>query len=135
MADERKSIHVSTLFSEKQQYQQQQQTKAKQTPPPPPKKIYEFLNKYIIGQEKAKKVISVAVYNHYKRIYNNLSQSTTSKTSQQQQASPESSSGNPNANETSSNNSLYPSLHTLYGYEAYGIDKNLLDKYNSFIRG
>lgn len=137
MADERKSIHVSTLFNEKQQYQQQQQAKAKQTPPPPPKKIYEFLNKYIIGQEKAKKVISVAVYNHYKRIYNNLSQSTTSKSSQQQQqqSSSDSSSGNPNTNETSANNSLYPSLHTFYGYEAYGIDKNLLDKYNSFIKG
>ncbi len=35
-------------------------------------KIYEFLNKYIIGQEHAKKVMSVAVYNHYKRLYNNL---------------------------------------------------------------
>jgi ATP-dependent Clp protease ATP-binding subunit ClpX len=36
-------------------------------------KIYEFLNKYIIGQEHAKKVMSVAVYNHYKRLYNNIS--------------------------------------------------------------
>lgn len=41
-------------------------------PPPPPKKIYEYLNKHVIGQEKAKKVLAVAVYNHYKRIYNNL---------------------------------------------------------------
>lgn len=40
-------------------------------PPPPPKKIYEYLNKHVIGQEFAKKVLSVAVYNHYKRIYNN----------------------------------------------------------------
>ncbi|XP_015606644.1 ATP-dependent Clp protease ATP-binding subunit clpX-like, mitochondrial isoform X2 [Cephus cinctus] len=41
-------------------------------PPPPPKKIFEYLNKHVIGQEYAKKVLSVAVYNHYKRIYNNL---------------------------------------------------------------
>ncbi len=33
-----------------------------------PREIKAFLDQYIIGQEKAKKVISVAVYNHYKRI-------------------------------------------------------------------
>jgi len=35
---------------------------------PAPKKIYEELNHYVIGQERAKKTLSVAVYNHYKRI-------------------------------------------------------------------
>jgi ATP-dependent Clp protease ATP-binding subunit ClpX len=35
---------------------------------PKPREIYEFLNDYVIGQEDAKKVLSVAVYNHYKRI-------------------------------------------------------------------
>jgi ATP-dependent Clp protease ATP-binding subunit ClpX len=35
---------------------------------PKPREIYEFLNDYVIGQEQAKKVLSVAVYNHYKRI-------------------------------------------------------------------
>ncbi len=35
---------------------------------PKPVEIYEFLNDYVIGQEQAKKVLSVAVYNHYKRI-------------------------------------------------------------------
>jgi ATP-dependent Clp protease ATP-binding subunit ClpX len=35
---------------------------------PKPKEIYEFLNDYIVGQERAKKVLSVAVYNHYKRV-------------------------------------------------------------------
>ncbi|HAR63184.1 MAG: ATP-dependent Clp protease ATP-binding subunit ClpX [Candidatus Margulisiibacteriota bacterium] len=36
---------------------------------PKPKEIFEELNKYVIGQDTAKKVLSVAVYNHYKRIY------------------------------------------------------------------
>ncbi|MBP9839064.1 MAG: ATP-dependent Clp protease ATP-binding subunit ClpX [Proteobacteria bacterium] len=35
---------------------------------PKPKEIKDFLDEYIIGQEQAKKVLSVAVYNHYKRI-------------------------------------------------------------------
>lgn len=39
--------------------------------PPPPKKIMEYLDKHVIGQDLAKKVLSVAVYNHYKRIYHN----------------------------------------------------------------
>lgn len=37
---------------------------------PKPKAITEALNEYIIGQEKAKRILSVAVYNHYKRILN-----------------------------------------------------------------
>ncbi|MFH0887538.1 MAG: ATP-dependent Clp protease ATP-binding subunit ClpX [bacterium] len=35
---------------------------------PKPKMIHEILNEYVIGQEEAKKALSVAVYNHYKRI-------------------------------------------------------------------
>jgi ATP-dependent Clp protease ATP-binding subunit ClpX len=35
---------------------------------PPPKTIYQQLSEYVVGQEQAKKVLSVAVYNHYKRI-------------------------------------------------------------------
>src|SRR5687768_8043299 len=36
---------------------------------PTPKRLYELLNQHVVGQERAKKVLSVAVYNHYKRIY------------------------------------------------------------------
>jgi ATP-dependent Clp protease ATP-binding subunit ClpX len=35
---------------------------------PRPKEIFEFLDDYIVGQEQAKKILAVAVYNHYKRI-------------------------------------------------------------------
>ena len=35
---------------------------------PKPKEIYSFLDEYVIGQDQAKKALSVAVYNHYKRI-------------------------------------------------------------------
>jgi len=37
---------------------------------PKPREIKRILDEYVIGQEKAKRTLSVAVYNHYKRIYN-----------------------------------------------------------------
>src|SRR5579862_7054216 len=39
---------------------------------PNPKQIHKSLNEYIVGQERPKKVLSVAVYNHYKRINNKV---------------------------------------------------------------
>ncbi|MGI9643303.1 MAG: ClpX C4-type zinc finger protein, partial [Acidimicrobiia bacterium] len=35
---------------------------------PKPVEIHDFLNEYIVGQEPAKRILSVAVYNHYKRV-------------------------------------------------------------------
>jgi ATP-dependent Clp protease ATP-binding subunit ClpX len=49
--------------------------------PPPPKKIFEYLDRHVVGQEQAKKVLSVAVYNHYKRLSVNL-QSSAPKSSE-----------------------------------------------------
>ena len=37
-----------------------------------PHEIKEYLDKYIIGQDEAKRTLSVAIYNHYKKIFNNM---------------------------------------------------------------
>lgn len=44
---------------------------------PRPDEIKEFLDQYVIGQDEAKKVLSVAVYNHYKKIMNNMGSDST----------------------------------------------------------
>jgi len=43
-----------------------------------PKEIHRMLNDYVIGQDQAKKTLSVAVYNHYKRIFKNTQDNDTS---------------------------------------------------------
>ncbi|MDQ1237777.1 MAG: ATP-dependent Clp protease ATP-binding subunit ClpX [Wigglesworthia glossinidia] len=43
---------------------------------PKPCEIFNYLNNYVIGQEKAKKVLSVSVYNHYKKLKNLKSQNS-----------------------------------------------------------
>ncbi len=43
---------------------------------PPPKALHDQLSDYVIGQEQAKKILSVAVYNHYKRINANTGSSS-----------------------------------------------------------
>lgn len=50
-------------FSEKKEYED---VKSKEIPKP--SEIKKILDEYVIGQEEAKKTLSVAVYNHYKRI-------------------------------------------------------------------
>ena len=54
-----------------------EEPKNQRKPPPPPLKIMEYLDRHVVGQEFAKKVLSVAVYNHYKRIHHNLPAPTT----------------------------------------------------------
>ncbi|KAI8489222.1 hypothetical protein Bbelb_329610 [Branchiostoma belcheri] len=63
-------VVLSEMDSKKSLKEQTAERQGKtKKPPPAPKKIFEYLNKYVIGQDQAKKVLSVAVYNHYKRIF------------------------------------------------------------------
>lgn len=76
-SDSKRYIHVK--YNDKASGNEaDKQSKAVQAPPPPPRKIFEYLNKYVIGQSYAKKVLSVAVYNHYKRLSVNLPQAQQS---------------------------------------------------------
>ena len=67
---------VTTCSAILQKEVRYEQRSAMQQQLPTPEKIVEFLDKYIIGQYDAKKVLAVALYNHYKRIenpiYNNV---------------------------------------------------------------
>ncbi len=45
-------------------------TKVRRRRPPVPRQLTELLDNYVIGQQRAKKTLSVAVYNHYKRVWN-----------------------------------------------------------------
>ncbi len=47
------------------------QNQKKEMKLPKPKEIKKHLDQYVIGQEKPKKIISVAIYNHYKRLFHN----------------------------------------------------------------
>jgi len=76
MSEDSKNSRTGKAFpgsaAEANEAGQKGQTSPLRKAPPPPKKIKEFLDKFIIGQEAAKKALSVAVYNHYKRIYHNI---------------------------------------------------------------
>ncbi|XP_076050282.1 ATP-dependent clpX-like chaperone, mitochondrial isoform X2 [Oratosquilla oratoria] len=67
-------VVLSEVDSKRKQKEKRDDVKAgfNRKPPPPPKKIYEYLDHHVVGQERAKKVLSVAVYNHYKRIFHNI---------------------------------------------------------------
>ncbi len=56
--------------------QQRQATLQKRIQLHPPKAIKAYLDQYVIGQEDAKRVLAVSVYNHYKRLLNQMHQST-----------------------------------------------------------
>lgn len=65
--------NIPNQVSEKQRVKKKKKTEEKKQEftmkdVPPPHKIKEKLDEYVIGQEHAKKVISVGVYNHYKRV-------------------------------------------------------------------
>jgi ATP-dependent Clp protease ATP-binding subunit ClpX len=52
----------------REEVQQAQGGKAGKSDLPTPREIQEILGEYVIGQDKAKRILSVAVYNHYKRL-------------------------------------------------------------------
>lgn len=63
--------HANTIIEE--EFREKPVTRI--TRVPRPREITEHLNKYVIGQDEAKKVLAVAVYNHYKRILHASEQS------------------------------------------------------------
>lgn len=60
--------HAQEIIAQELQVREEQYTTQYRFNIRKPKEIKEFLDQYIIGQDDAKKVLSVAVYNHYKRI-------------------------------------------------------------------
>ncbi|HNS52949.1 MAG TPA: ATP-dependent Clp protease ATP-binding subunit ClpX [Anaerolineae bacterium] len=68
ICDECVAICSEILEEEKLQAQAGQET-ARVAQLPSPREITERLGEYVVGQERARKVLAVAVYNHYKRIY------------------------------------------------------------------
>ena len=67
ICDECVALCVEILEEEKQQ-EEKERAVGGISDLPAPREIYQRLEEYVIGQERAKKVLSVAVYNHYKRI-------------------------------------------------------------------
>ena len=61
------------IESEESKHAAQEQTAEAGGRLPKPKEIFDILSEYVIGQDNAKKALSVAVYNHYKRIKNDYS--------------------------------------------------------------
>ncbi len=66
------------FFENKDKKEAEEPKEADITKVPKPHEIKKYLDEYIIGQDDAKKVLSVAVYNHYKRIAHNTSEKANS---------------------------------------------------------
>ncbi|MBE6787696.1 MAG: ATP-dependent Clp protease ATP-binding subunit ClpX [Ruminococcaceae bacterium] len=60
------------LFDDEMPKKSKKKTAQKEFVLPKPQEIKEKLDQYVIGQDEAKKTLSVAVYNHYKRIFKNV---------------------------------------------------------------
>ena len=61
------------FFESKDKEGSESDSEVSEKPIPKPHEIKEYLDQYIVGQDDAKKVLSVAVYNHYKRLKHNKS--------------------------------------------------------------
>ncbi len=61
-------INVCRGILEKELHEEEEEEVSTELSIPKPKELLESLNQYVIGQEHAKKVLSVAVHNHYKRL-------------------------------------------------------------------
>ena len=61
-------INLCQEIIEEEMLESPRASMAQATPPPSPRRIKDQLDSYVISQDQAKKVLSVAVYNHYKRV-------------------------------------------------------------------
>ena len=68
ICDECIEVCINIVADEMAEQKKQEQGFESEGNLPTPSKIKEFLDQYVIGQDQAKKVLSVAVYNHYKRL-------------------------------------------------------------------
>lgn len=71
MNEEKNNTNVEKEETKSQKSSPQQQSSAIEIKLSTPSQIKAYLDQYVIGQDEAKKVLSVAVYNHYKRVFAN----------------------------------------------------------------